>query len=108
MSSSRRAACSGICGGRPREHGRDDEVAFAHMVGDLELEVREAGGFGGEDVRAVVAVSWLMACCAGLPGGDRAGGEAPLPGVLAEQPGGGVQAGGRKLYRQPVRAAGVG
>jgi hypothetical protein len=47
--------------GRPREHGRDDEVALAHMVGDLELEVREAGGFGGEDVRAVVAIAWRTA-----------------------------------------------
>jgi hypothetical protein len=47
--------------GWPGEHGCDDVVALADMVGDLELEVREAGGFGGEDVCAVVAVAWRMA-----------------------------------------------
>ena len=39
---------------------------------------------------------------------DRVGGEAPLCGVVADQPGGGVQPGGRKLDRQPVRVPGGG
>jgi hypothetical protein len=47
--------------GWPGEHGCDDVVALADMVGDLELEVREARGFGGEDVCAVVAVAWRTA-----------------------------------------------
>jgi hypothetical protein len=47
--------------GWPGEYGCDDVVALADVVGDLELEVREAGGFGGEDVCAVVAVAWRTA-----------------------------------------------
>ena len=46
---------------RETEEMMHDEGLLAHMVGDLELKVREAGGFGGEDVCAVVAVAWRTA-----------------------------------------------
>ena len=73
-------------------------------MGNLELEVHEADIRRREDVCAVVAVAWRVARCAAAPGRDRLGREVPLCGVLAEQPRGAVQAGGRKLDRQPVRA----
>ena len=75
------------------------------MVRNLELKVHEADIAGGEDVCAVVAIAWRAARCAGAPGRDRVGGEAPLCRVLAGQPCGCVRVGGRELDRQPVRVA---
>ena len=88
----------------PREQRGDDEVALAHVVGHLELEVDKADIVRGEHVCAVVAVARRAARCAGAPIGDRVGGEAPIGGVLGEQLLGGLEAGGRKPA--PIRRSG--
>ena len=92
----------------PGKQGRHHEVAFTHVVGDLELQMHGADLGGREDVCAVVAVAWRLLRCAGAPCFGRGGGEAPLCGVLADEPCRGVQAGGRELDCQPVRVAGAG
>src|SRR5207247_6616917 len=76
---------------RPREESRDDEIALAHMVGNLELQVHEGDIGGREDVRAVVAVAGRAARGAAAPRGDRTGGKAPLDGVFADELCGGSQ-----------------
>src|SRR5262245_54256907 len=100
-----RPRSAGLSG--PGKQGRDDDGAFWHMVRNLELQVRESDLGGREDLRAVVEVTGRALRGAGAPARDRVGGEAPLCGVAAEQPGGGVQAGGRKLDCQPARVPGT-
>ena len=76
--------------GVPGEQGGDDKDAFGHLVRDLELQVHGSDLRGREDVRAVVAITRRALPCASTPAGDRVGGQAPLCGVVADEPGGGV------------------